>query len=149
MLTDRKVTLDLEERQVGELLIGRAVGITVSEPWDFEYPDDARIITGYVSDVGADARGEARAQWAVVTLTKTLHPETTTPGAKVERVKATRRHEDPHGLLEQLLAGGRVTANFSYADQVPPESVDPRNHPGFIGTLALESVWSKEITART
>ena len=146
MLTDKKVKLDIEERQIQDLLIGRAVGITVSEPWDFEYPESGRMLAGYIADAGAD--GEAvdngrQRQWVSVELDAPADPGARDPELEIDHLKATLRHVCERDILEQLLAGDYPAANLSYGDQVPRDEMPEGDSPFFIGTIALKSVWAR------
>lgn len=148
MLTDRKVALEIPERQIRDLLIGREVGITVSEPWDFEYPKDVRMVTGYVSDAGADSDKQS-SQWVKVTLDDPFDTPDGEPEVKIRHLKATRRHVSERGILEQLLSGEDSEVNLSYRDQVPAEQMPEGTSPFLIGTIALQSVWARLLDEQT
>ena len=143
MLTDKKVRLEIPEQQIRDLLLEREVGITVSEPWDFEYPDGARMMTGHITDAGADSE-QTRSQWVEVALGAPFVSVAGEPlGVKVGRLKATRRHVSERGLLEQLLAGDYPSVNLDFGDQVSEEEMPGGGSPFLIGTIALGSVWAK------
>jgi hypothetical protein len=43
--------ITLSEKQVGRLLAGRRVAISVSEPWDFESADGAGTLNGEIARI--------------------------------------------------------------------------------------------------
>lgn len=127
-------------RPFEESLLGREVGVSVSEPWDFEYPGGARLLTGRVADIGAES-AEQGCQWVLVALDTPFVSDAT--GAEISRLKATRRHVSDRGIFEQILSGDHPSANLSYAEQVPKERMPARSYPFLIGTIALRSAWPR------
>lgn len=103
--------ITLSEEQVGRLLKGRPVEISVGEPWDFEGPDGPNALRGRIVEVFP---GEPREQRLRIEVT----PFEARDGRLVSQLTASRRYADPSGIIEQVAAGEDVDANLSFADQV-------------------------------
>lgn len=100
----------MSEEQVGRLLTGRPVEISVGEPWDFEGPDGPNALRGRIVEVLPGEAGEQRLRIEVT-------PFEAGDGRLVSQLTASRRYADPSSIIEQVAAGEDVDANLSYADQ--------------------------------
>lgn len=92
-------------------LAGLEVYVSVGEPWDFEYPDDLYPIGGTVSSHSPPGTS-VNEQRVVVAVTPFLSEE----GAWVFSLTAKGRYVDEVGIVEHLVAGGRINANLHYND---------------------------------
>ncbi len=122
----------MTEEQVGRLLSGRVVTISVGEPWDFTSPDGENILTGRIANVFGD-EGKSDTQQVEIEVT----PFEAEHGREVTRLVASARYEDAKGIIEHLAAGGDTEVNLSYADQSPEEERDPKVSPFLIGGIRL------------
>lgn len=122
----------LTEEQVGRLLSGRAVTISVGEPWDFTSPDGENILAGRIASVFGD-EGKSDTQRVEIEVT----PFEAEHGREVTRLIASARYEDAKGIIEHLAAGEDAEVNLSYADQIPEEERNPKVSPFLIGGIRL------------
>ncbi len=124
--------ITLSEEQVGRLLVGRRVAISVGEPWDFESADGAGTLNGEIARI-APGDGDNDRYSIEVEVT----PFESKEGVTVSRLRAYQRYEDETGILEQVAAGEVAPANLDYSDQVPEEKRRPNSVPKLIGSLRL------------
>lgn len=124
--------ITLSEAQAGKLLAGRAVEVSVGEPWDFSSPDGANLLRGRIASVSAE--GTASADQEVVLEVTPFEAE---GGVIVSRLRASLRHVDETGIIEYLVTGGKAIANMSYREQIPEGSRDPRSSQFLIGSFRL------------
>lgn len=132
--------IQLTEEQVGRLLTGRAVTISVGEPWDFESPDGENTLRGRIVEVfpvGKDSQG----------VEMEVTPFVVERGREVDRLVARARYEDTTGILEHLAAGEDAEANLDYSAQIPEEDRDPDSSPFLIGGVRLTE-WPKGVDVR-
>lgn len=123
--------ISLTEEQVGRLLVGREVKISIGEPWDFSSPDGDNVLEGRIEAVRPI--GDLGDQEVHLAVTPFLSEE----GRTIDRLVARRRHKVSTGIIEQLAAGGDAEANLSYADQVSEEERLPGRTPKLIGGFGL------------
>ena len=126
--------ITLSEEQVGRLLAGRPVEISIGEPWDFEGPDGPNALRGRIVEVLPGEAGEPREQRLRIEVT----PFKTGDGRLVSQLTASRRYADPSGIIEQVAAGEDVDANLSFADQV--QRVSDGKSTFLIGGVRLADV---------
>jgi hypothetical protein len=124
--------ITLSEEQVGRLLVGRRVAISVGEPWDFESADGLGALNGKIARV-APGDGDEGRQIIEVEVT----PFESREGVTVSRLRARQRYEDETGIVEQVAAGEVAPANLDYSDEVPEEQRKPNSVPKLIGSLRL------------
>jgi hypothetical protein len=124
--------ITLSEEQVGRLLTGRRVEISVGEPWDFEGPDGPNALRGRIVDVLPGEAGEPRSQALKIEVT----PFEASGGRLVRWLTASRRYADPSGIIEQIAAGEDADTNLSYADQVEGD-LPPGESPFLVGGMRL------------
>lgn len=122
----------LTEEQLARLLVGKAVEVSVAEPWDFEYPGRASSLRGRVRAV--DVAGKPEDQSVRLELED---PFVSEEGPRIGSLLARRRHRLPEGMVEMLAAGERVSANLSYSDGVPEKDRLPGVTPKLIGSVRL------------
>ena len=122
----------LTEEQLARLLVGKAVEISVAEPWDFEYPGRASSLRGRV--VAVHVAGKPEDQSVRLELEDPFLSE---EGPTVGNLLARRRHRLSEGMVEMLAAGERVSANLSYSDGVPEDARLPGVTPKLIGSVRL------------
>jgi hypothetical protein len=122
----------LGEEQVGRLLVGRPVRVSVGEPWDFESADGQGVLKGRIKEVRR-GEGDLGDQRIVIEVT----PFTVEGGAAVNHLTATRRYKDETGIIEQVAAGQTAPANLDYGDQVSPENLPEGVSPFLIGGVRL------------
>lgn len=125
--------ITLSEEQVGRLLTGRHVEISVGEPWDFEGPDGPNALRGRIVGVISGDAGEPRSQRLRIEVT----PFEAGGGRRVKWLTASRRYAEPSGIIERVAAGEDADANFSYADQVAEEELPSGESPFLIGGVRL------------
>jgi hypothetical protein len=126
--------ITLSEEQVGRLLTGRHVEISVGEPWDFEGPDGPNTLRGRIVEVLPGVAGEPRSQRLKIEVT----PFKTGGGSRLVRwLTASRRYADASGIIERVATGDDADANFSYADQVAREELPSGESPFLIGGVRL------------
>lgn len=126
------VDVRYDEQAVNRVLVGRAVRVSVGEPWDFESADGPNALSGTVESV--DLKGGDRAGQEVVLA---VTPFRSKEGATVRRLRAVARYEDEEGIVEHLLRGEDAEVNLHYGDQVPEEKLLPGRSPKLIGGFAL------------
>lgn len=126
------VDVRYDEQAVNRVLVGRAVAVSVGEPWDFESEDGQNVLLGAIESVDL-ARGERAAQEVVLSVT----PFRAKEGITVRRLRATARYEDGEGIVEHLLRGEDAEVNLHYGDHVPRENLIPGATPKLIGGFAL------------
>lgn len=124
--------ITLSEGQVGELLLGRKVELSIGEPWDFESEDGENVLKGIIVAVRG-AETDHRDQEVV--LETTLFTAST--GHRIDRLVASARYEDQVGIMEHLARGEDAEVNFDYSDQVPEGERDPKSLPFLIGGFHL------------
>jgi hypothetical protein len=124
--------ITLSEEQVGELLAGRRVEISVGEPWDFESPDGENALRGTIVAVRRGG-GDPGEQEVVLAVT----PFVAEKGRKIDRLRARARYEDEVGIVEHLAKGEDADVNLDYSDQVPEGERDPTSLPFLIGGFHL------------
>lgn len=124
------------EEAAARLLIGRAVTVSVGEPWDFEGPDGTNRLEGRIVGAEAGEEGDPRSQ----ALTIRVRPFDSGEGVRVARLRATRRYADETGIVEQVANGEAAPAGFGYAEQVPEGKRLPNSHPGLVGSVRLKDV---------
>lgn len=117
---------------MARLLKGKRVMISVSEPWDFEYPGGAQGLEGRIESVRLPPE-RSKQQLSLELQTPFISEE----GPEITRLDARIRHVLSEGLVELLASGERVAVNFSYADQVPEALRIADIYPGLIGGLYL------------
>lgn len=125
--------ITLSEEEVGRLLVGRGVSISVGEPWDFESPDGQNLLRGEIVAVRENPE-VPHGQEVLLAVT----PFTTGTGHTVDRLVARARYEDEVGIVEHLARGRDAEANLSYSEQVPERERDPRGAPKLIGGFRLQ-----------
>ena len=125
--------ITLNEEQVGRLLTGRRVEISVGEPWDFESPDGPNVLRGRIVEALSGASGEPGSQRLRIEVT----PFQTGSGRHVRWLVARRRYSDRSGLIEQVATGEDADANLSYDDQVGEEELPSGESPFLIGSVRL------------
>ena len=125
--------ITLNEEQVGRLLTGRRVEISVGEPWNFESPDGSNILRGRIVEVVSGETGEPRSQRLRIEVT----PFQTEGGRRIRWLTAGRRYADHAGLIEQVATGEDADANLSYDDQVGEEELPSGESPFLIGGVRL------------
>jgi len=125
--------ITLNEEQVGRLLTGRRVEISVGEPWDFESPDGPNALRGHIVEVLPGETGKPRSQCLRIEVT----PFEIKSGQLVRWLTASRRYADPSGIIEQIATGEDADANFSYADQVRKEELAFGERSVLIGGVRL------------
>jgi hypothetical protein len=124
--------ITLSEEQVGRLLTGRHVEISVGEPWDFEGPDGPNTLRARIVEVLPGDAGEPRSQRLKIEVTPFE-----AGGRLVKWLNASRRYADASGIIERVAAGDDADANFSYADQVAREELPSGESPFLIGGVRL------------
>jgi len=123
----------LREEEVGRLLAGKRVSISVGEPWDFESPDGQNVLRGKIVAVRRNPEAP-HGQEVLLAVT----PFTARTGHTVDRLVARARYEDEIGMVEHLARGEDAEANLSYSEQVPEGERDPRGTPKLIGGFRLQ-----------
>lgn len=126
--------ITLSEEQVGRLLVGRRVRISVGEPWDFEGPEGPNAIRGHIAEVIPGRPDDRHSQQLKVDVT----PFTVHGGHTVRWLTASGRYVDPTGIIEQLAAGEDADVNLAYADQVDEAALPPGKSPFLIGGMRLD-----------
>lgn len=126
--------IELTEEQVGRLLAGRTVTISVGEPWDFASPDGENILRGRIAGVSNEEADKSESGRVYVDVT----PFEAEAGIKVSRLAATARHRDGRSLVELLAVGEEAAVNLSYADRVPDRE-DRKTSPFLIGGVRLSA----------
>jgi hypothetical protein len=124
--------ITLSEEQVGELLVGRRVEISVGETWGFESPDGENTLKGTIVAVRW-GDGEAGEQEVVLAVT----PFVAEKGRKIDRLRARARYEEEAGIVERLAKGEDAEVNLDYSEQVPEGERDPTSLPFLIGGFHL------------
>ncbi len=132
--------IQLTEEQVGRLLAGRAVTISVGEPWNFESPDGENTLRGRILGAFTD---EADSQSLEIEVT----PFLAEGGREIDRLVARVRYEDSKGIIEHLAAGEDAEVNLDYWAQIPEEERDPHSSPFLIGGVRLTE-WPKGVDVR-
>ena len=145
----------MTEEQLARVLKGTRVVVYVSEPFGFEYPapEDGGVSTEVSTEVSAGAHQEVPGLEARVAevrigddgppaVASVIRLELETPFVSAEGVRVTHllarlRHESRMGLVEQLATGEHVSANLSYADQVPEDKRIPNRIPKLVGGIDL------------
>lgn len=131
--------ITLSEAQIGRLLVGRRVSISVGEPWDFTSDDGDNVLRGEITEVGygqergSKDSGKPGKQEVLLTVT----PFTARSGHRVDHLTARARYSEEAGIVERLARGEEAQVNLSYSDQVPEEERDPRGTPKLIGAFEL------------
>lgn len=124
----------MDDGQLARLLRGSVVVVRISEPFGFAYPEgSAAGLRAEVAEVSLDD-GAAGGHEIALDLTEPFRSE---EGVRISRLKATARYEEDASMVRLLAAGEHVSANFSYADQVPAEKRMPGKSPGLIGGIDL------------
>lgn len=125
--------IESNKEQVGKLLMGRRVTISVGEPWDFESPDGPNTLCGRLVGVGNEQQNPNE---------QTLHIEVTPFNSPdehtIDHLLATKRHTMAGTVVEQVARGEKVVVNFDYSAQIPPEEQDPGKGYLLIGSFWLE-----------
>jgi hypothetical protein len=124
--------ITLSEEEVGRLLVGRLVSISVGEPWDFEGPDGPNALSGEILALRENPEAPHN-QEVLLAVT----PFSVYTGHTVDRLVARARYEDEVGIVEHLARGQDAEANLSYSEQVPEGERDPRGTPKLIGGVRL------------
>lgn len=125
--------ITLSEEQVGRLLTGRHVEISVGEPWDFEGSDGPNALRGRIVEVLPGEADEPRSQLLRIEVT----PFEVGGGRFVRWLTASRRYADSSGIIERIAAGEDADVNLSYADQVAEEELPSGESPFLIGGVRL------------
>lgn len=126
--------ITLSEEQIGRLLVGRRVSISVGEPWDFASEDGDNILNGEIVGVEASMEpGESEKQKVRLAVT----PFTARTGHRIEHLTAHARYVEDVGIIERLARGEDAEVNLSYVDQVPEDERDPRGSPKLVGGFRL------------
>ena len=125
--------ITLSEEEVGRLLVGRSVSISVGEPWDFEGPDGPNALKGEILAIRENPEAP-HSQEVLLSVT----PFGVRTGHTVDRLVARARYRDDEvGIVEHLARGQDAEANLSFSEQVPEGERDPRSTPKLIGGVRL------------
>lgn len=124
--------ITLSEQEVGRLLVGRPVSISVGEPWDFESPDGQNALGGEILEI-RENREAPHSQEVLLAMT----PFAARTGHTVDRLVARARYKDEVGIVEHLARGRTAEANLIYSGQVPEGERDPGGTPKLIGGVRL------------
>lgn len=124
--------ITLSEQRVGALLTGRAVEVSVGEPWDFTSADGDNVLRGSIEAVRSNP--EAPHQQEIVLKVTPFEART---GHRIERLTAWARYVEDTGIVEHIAAGEDAEVNLLYDDQVPEAERDPKATPKLIGGFHL------------
>lgn len=102
--------ISLTEAQVGRLLVGQRVVISVGEPWDFVSPDGDNVLLGTIEGV-RPGDGEPGEQEVRIAVTPFAHKGV----AGIDRLVAKRRYKESTGIIERLAAGEDADVNLGYS----------------------------------
>lgn len=125
----------LTEEQLARLLTNKEVLISVSEPWDFEYPGGATSLRGRISQILPETDDPSNQQVHV----ELEIPFSSEEGPEITHLVARLRHVLPESMIELLASGEHVSANLSYSEQVPESARIPGTTPKLIGRLGLSN----------
>lgn len=124
--------ITLSEERVGALLTGRAVEVSVGEPWDFTSADGDNVLRGSIEAVLTNP--EAPHHQEIVLKVTPFEART---GHRIERLTAWARYVEDTGIVEHIAAGEDAEVNLLYDDQVPEAERDPKATPKLIGGFHL------------
>lgn len=126
--------ITLRDEAVARLLVGKEVEVSVSEPFDFEYPGEGGLLRGRITAAYAVEGGEASDQRVIVELETPFVPE---EGPLIRSLVARRRYGEAEGIVEMLACEEFASANLSYSHEVPEDEQLSGASPFLIGSVRL------------
>ena len=122
--------MSLAEQSVVRLLKGRAVEVSVGEPWDFDSGAGPNRLEGEI----LSAKISPEEQSVVLKV----NPFRTETGQDASVLEAKARYrEDLADLVRKLADGERVSATLDYSAQVSKESMPEGVEAFLIGIVSL------------
>jgi hypothetical protein len=122
--------MSLAEQSVVRLLKGRAVEVSVGEPWDFESPAGPNRLEGEILEAKIAPEGQ--------TVILKVNPFRTETGQEASVLAASARYqEDLADLVRRLADGERVPATLDYSAEVSRESMPEGVEAFLIGSVSL------------
>lgn len=122
--------MSLAEQSVLRLLKGRAIEVTVGEPWDFESTAGPNRLEGEILSAKIAPEGQS-------VLLK-VSPFRTETGQEASVLEASARYQEDIGdLVRRLADGERVPATLDYSAEVSKESMPEGVEAFLIGSVSL------------
>lgn len=122
--------MSLAEQSVVRLLKGRAIEVSVGEPWDFESTAGPNRLEGEILSAKIAPEGQS--------VILKVNPFRTETGQEASVLQARARYqEDLDALVRKLADGKKVPATLDYSAEISKESMPEGVEAFLIGSVSL------------